>query len=214
MNQSYQNSGFGTFALFDLAEVAEDTEDEDDEGCIYRGPKANAEYQTLSGCTNATVPMSSSCAHFSENCFPNELMSRRVDSPGKDPISRLTLAALEDLGYTINYAAAGNYSRADIDEDCTCTNGSRTRKRRRTTKIQPAMGSNPESGKKHKRISKETYQYAVDHGLNFLAHQRRRTRSVLSSVNIGMDVLIAPIVHVLVKDEDGFHSVLVKVPTG
>ena len=148
--------------------------------------------------------MSSSCAHFSEDCFPTELMTTRVDSPGKDPISRMTLAALDDLGYTINYDVAGNYTREDIDEDCTCSDGGRSR--RITRKTRSALES-----KRQRRISEETYQYAKAQGLNFMAQQRRRTRSVLSSVYSGMG-LIAPIVHVLVKDEDGFHSVLVNVP--
>ena len=145
--------------------------------------------------------MSSSCAHFSEDCFPTELMTTRVDSPGQDPISRMTLAALDDLGYTINYDVAGNYTREEIDEDCTCSDGGRSR--RITRKTRSALES-----KRQRRISEETYQYAKDQGLNFMAQQ---SRSVLSSVYGGMG-LIAPIVHVLVKDEDGFHSVVVNVP--
>ena len=44
-----------------------------------------------------------------ESVFQTELMTG-YSSPGNDPISRVTIGALEDLGYEVNYNAADNYS--------------------------------------------------------------------------------------------------------
>ena len=43
--------------------------------------------------------------HWRENTFKNELMTGYISGTG-NPISRLTIAALQDLHYTVNFAAA------------------------------------------------------------------------------------------------------------
>jgi len=50
--------------------------------------------------------------HWRETTFDSELMTGFVEAAGiPNPMSLLTAASLEDLGYTVNYAARGNYSR-------------------------------------------------------------------------------------------------------
>ncbi len=46
--------------------------------------------------------------HWRESIFGNELMTGFLDG-GINPVSRVTVAALEDMGYQVNYAAADNY---------------------------------------------------------------------------------------------------------
>jgi hypothetical protein len=46
--------------------------------------------------------------HFRELLFANELMTGFLD-PGFNPISRVTVGALEDMGYEVNYDAADAY---------------------------------------------------------------------------------------------------------
>ncbi len=77
----------------------------------YTGENTLAQYRALSGDTDASfVPLETgggrgtAYGHWSENVFGDEIMTGYVDRDM--PISRVTVAALEDLGYTVNYAAA------------------------------------------------------------------------------------------------------------
>ena len=48
-------------------------------------------------------------AHWSESVFGNELMTEFI-SEVPDPLSAVTVGALQDMGYTVNYSAADFYS--------------------------------------------------------------------------------------------------------
>lgn len=50
-------------------------------------------------------------SHWRESTFFNELMTGYLNSGTANPVSALTLAALSDLGYTVNLSAAEAYSR-------------------------------------------------------------------------------------------------------
>ena len=50
--------------------------------------------------------------HWREPVFGNELMTGYVNSPGANPLSFMSVAAQEDLGYVVNYAAADAYVHA------------------------------------------------------------------------------------------------------
>ena len=82
--------------------------------CGYTGENALQEYQRLSGDSSATyVPLetggggSTAYAHWSEAVFNDEIMTGYVN--GDRPISRVTIGALEDMGYTVRYAQADPY---------------------------------------------------------------------------------------------------------
>ena len=47
--------------------------------------------------------------HWRESLFGNELMTGFLD-PAENPLTRMTIGSLEDLGYTVNYNVAGPYS--------------------------------------------------------------------------------------------------------
>ncbi|QUY44229.1 leishmanolysin-related zinc metalloendopeptidase [Acaryochloris marina] len=83
---------------------------------VFVGQKTMSEYARLTGYT-APIPVplenrggfGTRDFHWRESMFGNELMTGLVD--GKiNPISRLTIAALEDIGYQVNYDAADLYS--------------------------------------------------------------------------------------------------------
>ena len=65
--------------------------------------------------------------HWREGTFDHELMTGFVDI-GEMPLSRLTVAALDDMGYGVDYAAADAYalpgtppaSRVHVCRDCSC----------------------------------------------------------------------------------------------
>jgi hypothetical protein len=85
-------------------------------GFSYIGADAVAAYRQLSGIASATsVPLETGGGagtvgvHWSEAVFGNELMTGYLNSP-PDPLSILTIGAMQDLGYTVNYGAADPYN--------------------------------------------------------------------------------------------------------
>ncbi len=74
----------------------------------YVGANAVAQYQSY-GKTDKAVPVQPIVlGHWDEDYLGNELMTPFADE-GRNPISRVTLGALADLGYTVNYGRADSY---------------------------------------------------------------------------------------------------------
>jgi hypothetical protein len=97
--------------------------------CSYiASSKAAVEYQKLSGCTTTTaVPVEQDggqeCgAHWDEACFQDELMTGSSTGSTLPLLSRVTVASLEDVGYTVNYDNADPYTSANLDPSCRCQN--------------------------------------------------------------------------------------------
>lgn len=79
----------------------------------YVGPNGRAEYGDLLGTgVPADVPLEtdlgpgSNDSHWAEDEFDEELMSPALNGGVFNPVSRLTIAALEDLGYVVDYTQA------------------------------------------------------------------------------------------------------------
>jgi hypothetical protein len=87
----------------------------------FAGKAAMAEYRTLRGPGAPTrrVPVENTGGpgtadgHWRETVFRNELMSGFIGAPG-NPISRMTVASLQDLGYTVDFEAAEEYALPDL----------------------------------------------------------------------------------------------------
>jgi hypothetical protein len=85
---------------------------------VYVGAKAVAAYTTIFGVSATSVPVENTGGagtaggHWRESVFRTELMTGYAEPAGVAmPISRITVGALEDLGYTVNYAAADPYTK-------------------------------------------------------------------------------------------------------
>jgi hypothetical protein len=82
----------------------------------YIGTQAVAAYNAIFGTTATGIPVENTGgsgtrdSHWRETTFQNEIMTGYINS-GTNPLSRITVGALADLGYTVNFAAADNYSR-------------------------------------------------------------------------------------------------------
>ncbi|WP_051935431.1 Ig-like domain-containing protein [Deinococcus sp. YIM 77859] len=80
----------------------------------YSGTNGLREYRNLGG-QAAGVPVEdgygtgTKCGHWKESVFQSELMTGFAQR-GTMPLSRMTLGALADLGYSVNYGAADTYS--------------------------------------------------------------------------------------------------------
>ena len=85
----------------------------------FRGTHAMAEYGRLRGGGAAPVPVENQGglgtrdAHWRETVFRSELMTGYVGAAG-NPLSRLTVASLMDLGYTVDLEAAEAYGLPNL----------------------------------------------------------------------------------------------------
>ena len=100
--------GFGGFAGFTRFVV----------GTGFTGANAVREYRALFGGTATSVPLETgggsgtAGAHWSEAVLKTELMTGYAEAAGVAmPISRITVGALEDLGYQVNYSAADAFAK-------------------------------------------------------------------------------------------------------
>jgi subtilisin-like proprotein convertase family protein len=82
----------------------------------FTGANAMREFATLSGgAATRAVPLANvggvgtRDAHWRENVFGNELMTGFLND-GVNPLSRVTIACFEDMGYEVDYGAADPYT--------------------------------------------------------------------------------------------------------
>jgi hypothetical protein len=81
----------------------------------FIGVQATAAYNQIFGRNETGVPVENTGgsgtrdSHWRESVFNNEIMTGWIDS-GSNPISRITVASLADLGYTVNVSAADSYT--------------------------------------------------------------------------------------------------------
>ena len=87
----------------------------------FRGTAARKEYGILRGTGPRDVPVENTGGpgtadgHWRDSVFVTELMTGFVSAPGtKNPLSRVTAASLQDLGYKVDMAAADPYALPDL----------------------------------------------------------------------------------------------------
>ena len=195
--------------------------------CPYKTDSAaSREYQRISGCAGAAIPVEmsynpqggSNCGHWQEKCFRNELMSPTASL--ELPVSRLTIAGLEDLGYEVNYNEAEPFDAKHMDSSCLC---SKNRVRRRTTsdategserlpqeESSVVVGGNNTSGvypSQRRELSEEGRSSATSFGKDILA-MRRNSMSLFPTPD-EVYYLGEEIVFVLFEENGTLHSVVV-----
>lgn len=85
----------------------------------FTGTAAKKEYGALKGTGPTPVPVENTGgpgtvdSHWRETVFKNELMSGFIAATN-NPLSRLTVASLQDLGYVVDLSAAEPYSLPDL----------------------------------------------------------------------------------------------------
>lgn len=81
----------------------------------FIGEAATREYNAIFGVSESSVPVEnaggpgSSGGHWRESVFQNELMSSGLNTGLPQPLSRVTAAAMQDLGYEVNLNAADEF---------------------------------------------------------------------------------------------------------
>jgi len=85
----------------------------------FKGTNAKKEYGTLKGTGPKAVPVENSGgagtrdSHWRETVFKNELMTGIIAAPN-NPLSRMTVASLKDLGYVVDLSAAEPYGLPNL----------------------------------------------------------------------------------------------------
>jgi hypothetical protein len=160
--------------------------------CPYLGKKATAEFRNLTGCKSVKAPTETDfdrnggtfCTHWDEDCMGSELMTGVLDST-INPLSRITIAGLEDLGYTVDYSKADPFTVYDLNFNCQCSYG-KGRQRLRSTHTEHVHQfgtlSKQSSRRQRRRLSDEAYQTAMEYGLNILSQRSEAMSSNLVSV--------------------------------
>ena len=103
--------------------------------------------------------------HWEETCFLNELMTGEL-SLDANPLSRVTVATLEDIGYQVDYTKSDPFGRADLDPSCVC------RRRRNLWDGGHGevlhLGSDNQRALRREPLSEDLRQYAIQQGLKIL----------------------------------------------
>eukprot|EP00980_Cylindrotheca_fusiformis_P030734 scaffold25332_cov186-Cylindrotheca_fusiformis.AAC.1 len=93
------------------------------DNCEFIGPAATAVYRELSGCANGFPPVECTNGHWSEDCFDAEILTP-IRNFGGVLISELTIASLDDIGYTTDRDAIEyDFFTFDMAEECRCNTG-------------------------------------------------------------------------------------------
>jgi hypothetical protein len=85
----------------------------------FKGVNAKREFGVLKGTGPVKVPVENTGGpgtrdgHWRETVFRNELMSGFIAAPG-NPLSKMTVASLQDLGYTVDLSAAEPYALPNL----------------------------------------------------------------------------------------------------
>jgi hypothetical protein len=107
-------------------------------------------------------------------------MTGTINYGGANPISRITVGALEDLGYiNLDYSAADRYTAFDLGSGCSC------RRRSLSDISSPMLRSlvstlvNDVPTDRRLSLSEESRQYAYEKGLQFLSKDPANVASVI-----------------------------------
>ena len=155
--QLLSSSGFG-FQIFS-------------DDCPSRGPRAIAEFASLSGCSETNID-----ARFCETtnftgqevCLGDELMTT-LERNRTNLLSRITVANFEDLGYEVDYTNVDVYTSENIDSSCRCA-----QRRELSTEHDMLHQSFAYEQRKPRQLGEELYRRAVSYGKMKLAEAKEQ----------------------------------------
>jgi hypothetical protein len=110
-------------------------------GNTYVGTNALDVWNNDYGCTGS-LPIEPS-GHWDEDCFTDELMSSVLMFGAANPITKITVGTLEDIGYTVDYTKAEDLTSNSVNKTVCCD----TRRRLRDN-IVHQFGNYPDQGRR------------------------------------------------------------------
>jgi hypothetical protein len=118
--------GFGTLWTYSAIDLLRDPSDTSEGGTLgadahFNGAQALWAFNRVGGATyaGAKVPVENDYtrfesgsldSHWRESAFGTELMTPLLNGAVDNPLSKVTAAAMGDIGYTVNYAAADSFA--------------------------------------------------------------------------------------------------------
>ena len=173
-----------------------------DENLNYIGQNAIRVWKNDWGCVTNAPPVEKDGdpgggtrgVHWDEKCLKNELMTGYAPF---GPLSRLTIATLNDLGYTVNYAAADPYdgrnTSSDVSDCC----------------FPPSFNMNPDDGAATETstppLSSAGRAAAVEYGLSVL--KENELPSYLIEVDDGLQYVGDRFVTVYYEENGNIYDV-------
>lgn len=175
--------------------------------CPYLGVNANREYQAVTGCARVPTELEGGsgtrCVHFGETCLGTELMTGFVNQNVKNPLSRISIATLEDLSYKVDYTKADPYDVSNVAPECRCGSLRRTADIRQWPDISVDKTiQNNSTRVGHRKLSSEMEDYAIKQGVAFMREHgmlQSRASIVIDSDSVDDEVSVS----VWVQDTDG-----------
>ena len=142
-----------------------------------------------------------------ESCLGLELMTSALTNGVDNPLSRITVATLDDLGYTVDYSSADAYDASHIDPSCICN--------RRERSLQEYEAMQPQQQQQQQRLRNlvEPEQTAarlnaIEIGMNLL---KSRSNTVIARLAVRGEA-VSNSISVFYRDEDGsIRDVIVSV---
>ena len=144
----------------------------------------------------------------------NELMTGFAGA-GTNPLSRITIASLEDIGYDVDYSNADSFTEDDLNPNCVC--------RRRRTLVDMINGETHQlglriPGTQRRKLSDELLNEAISYGREKLAERQKSPTSFQSLFDIikgptsktAVQFAANDVVAVLVVEDGVYHDVVVR----
>lgn len=123
----------------------------------YEGAKGLDVWQNEWGC-NGEPPFASDLVHWDESCMGYEVMTYMLNPAQYMPVSKLSAASMEDLGYTINYSSP-TIDNSYTGGNTTCCSGSRRNLNDKHVGVPPPLSS-------------ESLAKAIAHGMSELESRK------------------------------------------
>lgn len=179
----------------------------DAQNCPYYGAHANSEFNAISGCSAVPTEQGGGsgtrCGHWSDACLRSELMTGYLSS-GLNPLSRITIGSLQDLGYQVDYSTADSFVRADLSPSCTCSRRSLNDMEHGATH---QLGlDNPNTVRRV--LSTNAHLIALKYGQSIL--KKKNMSSNVPRDDNGVTYVGDKVTSVFVHDGGGIFSVVVK----
>jgi Leishmanolysin len=178
-------------------------------GCPYIGGNASREFKAISGCTSVPVEQQGAqgtfCSHWDDRCLDRELMTGFANPGVSNPLSRITIGSLDDMGYAVDYTRADPYGAANVNISCLCG-----RHRRRLGLQSDSLPDSPPMKSDTLRnlaLNGTARQKAIEYGQEILAEKAKSSSS--RSGNSEWTYIGDQQVIVLYHDGNGIQDVVV-----
>jgi Leishmanolysin len=156
------------------------------------------------------------CGHWDEECMGNELMTGFL-APSSSPLSRITVATLQDLGYQVDYSKADAFGRSDLNPACTCP-ARRLRQQERSLldmkhgevfSVASVASGRSASGHACRRLSDAAEAMAIEAGLEYLQTNAQHANATQVD-DLGITYVGDKIISVLVFEDGEIYGVAVR----